>query len=119
MLWQASDTATDRPWVAPTSVLKAYYFTSHAAVVCIFPYFNVYFNSRGFSEKQIGVLTSARPWVAALAGPRVLGLPTTPSTPIQPQATRFQPLLMLGNATVLFSSPAMCSALPYAALLAK
>lgn len=49
-------------------VVKAYYLTYFAALVCLFPYYNVYFAARGFSERQIGVLTSIRPWVSALAG---------------------------------------------------
>lgn len=49
-------------------VLKAYYFTFFGALVCLFPYFNVYFQYKGFSEHQIGVLSTVRPWVAAVAG---------------------------------------------------
>lgn len=59
-------------WSAPQlggdTILKLYYLAFFAALVCLFPYYNVYYAKRGFTEKQIGILTSIRPWVSALAG---------------------------------------------------
>ncbi|KAK9817419.1 hypothetical protein WJX74_008676 [Apatococcus lobatus] len=47
---------------------KAWYFIYFGSGAFAYPFLNVWYRRRGFTEQQIGLLSALRPWVSAIVG---------------------------------------------------
>ncbi|GLC41851.1 hypothetical protein PLESTM_001258000 [Pleodorina starrii] len=49
-------------------LVKVYYFLSSGSAVFLLPYLYPFFQSKGFTDAQLGIVAVLRPWLSAVAG---------------------------------------------------
>eukprot|EP00884_Botryococcus_braunii_P022281 jgi/Botrbrau1/8737/Bobra.0090s0012.1 len=47
---------------------KVYFLWNNMSNACVYPFLNIFFQRRGFSKTQIGLMAAVRPWISAASG---------------------------------------------------